>query len=479
MFATPSRGSTARAALLAGVAFGLAMPAQATESDDVKKLEQQLQILMQELQEIKARQREQQETIESQNKQIEEQKEQIQAQDERIEQREEVTPAPAQAVTGGDYPGSFKLPGSDTSVKIGGYVKGDFIYDVNSDTGDSFAVSAIPADGTDEEEESFRAHAKQTRINLTTWTPTEEIGEIKTFIEGDFFGSGGNEVFSNSTLFRIRHAYAQVTQEDFNVLFGQTWTNFMPLDSYPETVDFFGPAGIPFIRQGQARFTYTGLENVSLSFAVENSELSARGDTVETASNIQSEAGLEFGIDTLPDFTGAVEYSRDGWSARAAGVARLLATDTGGGAPTDEEELGWGIFAGAVIPTFGDDTLQLNFTYGDGVGRYLINGFGQDAFVDPTTGSLDAIEAWGAAVGYTHHWTDTLRSNLVYGHYEVEDTFGPDDTERLQSIHANVIWSPVERVNLGLEWMYGMRSFEDGDLDNDAQRVQFGAQFLF
>jgi len=36
--------------------------------------------------------------------------------------------APADAVVGGDYPGSFKLPGSDTSFSIHGYTKLDFVY---------------------------------------------------------------------------------------------------------------------------------------------------------------------------------------------------------------------------------------------------------------------------------------------------------------------------------------------------------------
>ncbi|WP_300655065.1 hypothetical protein, partial [Pseudomonas sp.] len=33
--------------------------------------------------------------------------------------------SPANTVTAGTAPGSFKLPGSDTSVKFGGYVKAD------------------------------------------------------------------------------------------------------------------------------------------------------------------------------------------------------------------------------------------------------------------------------------------------------------------------------------------------------------------
>src|SRR5258707_6344689 len=36
--------------------------------------------------------------------------------------------APTGVVTGGDIPGSFRLPGSTTSIKLGGYVKFDAVY---------------------------------------------------------------------------------------------------------------------------------------------------------------------------------------------------------------------------------------------------------------------------------------------------------------------------------------------------------------
>ncbi len=376
----------------------------------------------------------------------------------------------AVTVTQGDHPGSFKLPGTNTSVKIGGYVKADLIYDVNADLGDSFAASAIPADGSagDRKEGNFRSHAKQTRLNFTSWTKTE-IGEAKLFIEGDFFGQGGNQTFSNSTTFRLRHAYGEIGP----VLAGQTWTLFMPLDAYPETVDFFGPAGIPFIRQGQLRYTHKLADGWTLAGSIENSELSARteaGDTVGTDGG-----DLRFGVDTLPDFVAAVSYDNDGWHGRLAGVARLLETDDAG---SDDSEVGWGLSASAVVPTWGEDSLQLNLTYGEGVGRYIINGFNQDAVIE-ADGSLDAIKSWGLAAGYTHHWSPKWRSNLVYGRYQVLDTSLPTDTEALDTVHANLIWEPDPKLRFGVEYIFGRRTFDDGGLDNTAHRVQLAAQFLF
>jgi hypothetical protein len=135
-------------------------------------------------------------------------------------------------------------------MKIGGYTKGDLYYDVDQDLGDTFNTVFLSADGAATKEPSFRAHARQTRVNLTTWTPTD-VGQVKTFIEGDFFGDGGNELLSNSTALRLRHAFGQLSTDNWDFLVGQTWTNFMGLKTIPDTIDFHGPTGFPFVRQGQ------------------------------------------------------------------------------------------------------------------------------------------------------------------------------------------------------------------------------------
>ena len=140
----------------------------------------------------------------------EELKAQIDALQKQVDQlsQQQVAGSPVQAVVGGDKPRTYKLPGTDTSMQIGGYVKGDILYDVKSQNGDSFAVSAIPLEGSvaDELEGHVRFHARQSRVWFKTWTPSD-LGEVRTHIEGDFEGAGGNEVFSNSTVFRLRHAY--------------------------------------------------------------------------------------------------------------------------------------------------------------------------------------------------------------------------------------------------------------------------------
>ena len=151
----------------------------------------------------------------------------------------------------GEFPGSFKLPGTNTSLGFYGYAKLDIIRDLNAFQGDSPSFPAIPLDGTAaaRRQGATRLQARQSRFNIETRTPTE-FGTLRTLIEGDFFGTGGNALTSNSTTFRLRHAYGELGP----VLGGQTWSNFMDPQSIPETVDFNGPAGQIFIRQGQLRY---------------------------------------------------------------------------------------------------------------------------------------------------------------------------------------------------------------------------------
>ena len=72
-----------------------------------------------------------------------------------------------------------------------------------------------------------------------------------------------------------------------------------------------------------------------------------------------------------------------------------------------------------------------------------------------------------------------MRSNVVYGHYQVFDTSLPTDTESRDTVHANVIWEPDPQLRFGVEYIFGRRAFDDGGFDNTAHRVQLAAQFLF
>lgn len=363
---------------------------------------------------------------------------------------------------------------ADTDWEVGGYVKLDAIFDADADVGDSFVFSSIPREGSvaDERDTNVRLHARQSRLWIKTSTETKK-GPLKTHIQGDFFGGGGNQSLSNSSSFRIRHAYLETD----HWLFGQTWSNFMTLHAYPETVDFFGPVGIPFVRQGQIRYTFKSGENTTVSFSVENPET----DGTDSTGALVRESGGGIGKDEFPDITFAWQKSMGGVTIRTMAVVRDLAVDDGLPAGIDDSESGVGVgFSGTG--NIGNDSLGGYIYAGDGIGRYLINGVGKDLHVDLATRKVETLDAMGGGFSYTHAWTPKARTNVVIGFYEVDDAedfaglLGGFD--ELRSLHVNLMWEPWENTTLGFELIRGEIDFVDGT-DNDATRFQFGAQRNF
>jgi len=426
--------------LLAGAALGLATGGEATAAsdDEIAALRAQIEAMQERLDELETKQQ---------------------------ETEREVTETRENTLSAGSTPGRYKLPGTDTEIAIGGYVKTDFIFDVNEGVGDLFIPENIDT-GDAADESNFRVHARQSRINLQTFTPTA-WGELATLIEGDFFGGGGNQTFSNSRPFRLRHA--TVTLGALRV--GQYWTNFMPIESYPVTVDFQGPAGIPFIRQAQIRYTHDVDDNLAISASLENSEFSGRD--AEEAFVETDEIGIRAGVDRAPDLTAAVTYGDDWGLVKAAGLGRYL------GSPLSEgdDASAWGVnLSGNVAPWQGGKLLG-SFIYGEGVGRYIINGVGQDAFVE-ADGDVEPIESWGVTAQISQAFTPELTGAVAFGRYQVEETFAPDDLDHVNTVHTSLFYSPLDRVTFGGEVIWGNREDADGASDDNV-RLQGAIQVDF
>ena len=368
-----------------------------------------------------------------------------------------------QRIDGLEGEGRLKFA-SGTVVEIGGYIKTDFIYDFDEALGDAFNVDGISITDADDNAR-FRAHARQSRLFIKTTTQTNS-GPLKTHLEFDFFGSNGNEIFSNSYSPRLRHAYG--TWNGWTV--GQTWSNFMPIESYPTTVDFNGPAGIPFIRQAQIRYTFPVSDSVSISASLENSEFSGR-DAAGTISE-STTSGIRAGIDQAPDITLAATWKGEKALVKLAGVVRKFDSPTSGDTAT-----GWGVNLSGNASLWQGGTLYGSLTYGDGIGRYLINGFAQDAFID-AAGNLQTIEALGATFGVSQTLSPKLTGALALGYYEVNDTFAATDTDNISTAHLSLFYKPTERMTVGAELIYGRREIASG-VSDDATRLQTSVQFNF
>lgn len=437
--------------------------------------------------------------------------------------------AGAHAQGAGSFPGSFLVPGTQTSFKVGGYVKLDYTYDfgaqqnINGGAGPiGLALDSGPphlrGDGTLITPLADDAHhihgtsqmtASESRFNIETRTPTA-YGELKTFIEGDFPDPNGLNhsnslhVNSNSYGFRLREAYGTLGP----FLAGQTASLFRDSDAEAETLDFGGPQSTGVTRQPQVRYTFDFGNGLTWAVAAENPQTQIFDVDDSSSSGFETTLGAKQG-DKIPDFTTAVVYTAPWGHLNLHFVARELYWHNGvSSAPVVEgsssSTFGWGIgFSGTWNVPIGKDAVSWEAAYGEGAGRY-INSDGPptpDAFLTSSFDNLitglgtrervlKAIPAWLVNANYVHFWTDTLRSTIAgsYWHQDNKNGVGANQSDSndnpsllwksAYTAHVNLIWSPVEQTNFGVEFIRMQGKLESGQ-KGDLTRLQASAQFKF
>ena len=304
---------------------------------------------------------------------------------------------------------TIKLDDGD-SLTFGGYVKVDARYmDGNIAANDYFYGGGTVLDS---DTSNFGIAVNETRFN-TKYTH----GDVTGFIEIDFYGDavkgGGNEIISNSSKPRLRHAFVKYK----NVLVGQTWTTFQNTSSLAEAADFGGPlVASAFIRQGQVRYTNGGLQ-----LSIENPE---------TYKGVH-------GDDSVPDFIGKYTFKGDWGNVSVSGLARQLQT-------LDGSESAVGVGVAGRINTFGKDDFRFQVHAGN-VGRYV----GVTASTDVaqnSAGNWEAEETTSVMVAYRHFWTEDTRSSVFYGN----TTTDLRDTDR-SHWGVNIFKNVTKQLSFGLE----------------------------
>jgi len=355
----------------------------------------------------------------------------------------------------GLFPKSIKVPGTDLSLGIGGYVKVDFIQDF-SGIGDAyeFKTNSIPVDGSAAAEQSGRTtiHARESRLNVDLRSNGTETHHFRAFVEGDFYGDGN--------AFRLRHAYGEFGP----VLGGQTWSTFQDISARALTVDFEGPDGEVFVRQAMIRFTHKIDANWTVAVAAEN-----------PSPQFSVPSGLTGSARSMvPDIPGFVRYQRGAGHVQVAGLLRQLRYDSTGEA-ADTSAAGWGVNATFVAPIVKPVRLLGQFAVGEGTGRYIegVSGQNLDAVLSPA-GELKGVRTQSGNIGYIHQVTPRLKSGASFSTSFVKDTPGLSSTaiDRLLDARFTVFYTPYRLVDFAGEVLWGERRNKDGS-SGDAWRFQF------
>lgn len=360
-----------------------------------------------------------------------------------------------------DAPGVFKIPGTQTTLKLNGFVEFDVTYDfdgADDDIRGSDWASFLPFQPLDEGERfknRLYMTARTSRVGLTTTTPTDH-GPLTVRVEGDFNSPSAfnysTEATTNGTNFRIRHAYGEFA----GFLVGQTWSNFMDLGSLPDTVDFNPHGAFALTRSPMIRYA-TKVGPATLAVALENPQSIVNNAGVSQSFTV----GREF--DRLPDVTANLTVPFKMGHVNLRGVTLEYQGLTGA---VEDSRRGWGLGASGSLK-FANETLVWSVQGGDGIGRYMFQSLFQGAaFVG------NEIELWRTIayhVGLTHAWSGTLRSNIAWTQtfFEKDDALAAESAsvfgngaanERIDAFFLNTFVSPAKNLEVGVEYAYGQRT---------------------
>ena len=363
-------------------------------------------------------------------------------------------------------------PGSRFS--FGGFVKLDAMYtDTNAGeipdgtAGRMFYLpSSIPVGGLAESNGDTDWHAQWSRFWLAA--DSDVAGKkARAYVEMDFFGGGntaflGNEVSTNTHGVTLRQAYVQWDKW----LAGQAWSNFQDVAALPDAVDFVGPTeGTTFVRQAQLRYT-----SGPWSFSLENPE------TVVTGW--RSAARTISDDNAFPDLTARWTSKGDWGHFGVAGLVRQLRHET---AISQAEGTGYGVSVSGKFNMGASDDIRWMLTGGRGIGRYVGFALGADGVLDVASSDIDPTGVLAGFVAWRHVFDPKLRGNLILSRAQFDnDTAwtGLGITASAQSIRANLIYSPLPKLDLGAELSWGNRELESG-ADGDLRRIHTTVKYSF
>jgi hypothetical protein len=390
--------------------------------------------------------------------------------------------------------GFFYIPGTDTCIKIGGYVRAEWNHNARGSFTTLFSGPGAQFNRTGD---TLTSRARGL-VSFDVRSQTE-YGTLRGFIRSGWTSTAGSTSSSavNSQLNEVYFDRAFIQFAGFT--FGKTQSFF----DVPDIADMTYQT--EFSRNstggtGHELAAYTAMlgNGVTATLSIEDS-IYRKQSTVDLSTVALANAAFAIGSanpfdshgNETPDIVANLRVDQAWGSAQVSGALHLNQAQYYGtpvapagqqGHPDDK--WGWAVGAGLLLkmPWDAKDTFAVSATYSEGATSYVWNrvagsnltqvdgvaaGWLDDAYFGPL-GQLELATAWNVQAGFQHYWTNSLRSSIwaSYSQYEANSTAvntlvcpargqGPGcaDWGALQ-VGSRTIWNPVTNLDIGLEIMY-------------------------
>ncbi len=358
-----------------------------------------------------------------------------------------------------------------------------------------FIPAVIPVTGAATQQDN-RTGFSPNQTNFESWvqTPTE-FGQLKLYTKLNL------AELATTTEFQVYKAYAEWGW----LKAGLDYTLFLNQSAAPDNLDYEGPNAIPYVRPPNIslkipleafalpsnHFIVLGMEtapaDVTLPNQIKGTQFRFVPQNTFIANNFFSAADLSddgdepnplgdttnFGADDkLPVLISKWVYQPDWAHIELAGLYRRIGAVGSYGTKDNPDYYssavnGWGVALSGKIDTWGSDSIILAGQMGQALGAYSQDTAGLGLDAAPINGDyppspLKPIGAVGAWAAYEHWWTNVLRSTATYGYLALDSGFAQIYNPQGTYLHthyasANIIWSPIPSVDVGLAYLFGIR----------------------
>lgn len=371
--------------------------------------------------------------------------------------------------------------GAEAEFEVYGFAQADYIQDfgrVDPAWDDTLRPTRIETDATDFGTDNQAViSVRQSRFGVNATLPVN-AGQIKTKFEFDLFGVGVDE---GQTTIRLRHAYGEWGQW----LAGQTHSLFMDNDVFPNVIDYWGPAGMVFLRTPQIRWMPVKTEGFMMAVAIEKpSNDIDTGQIPELVRSISPDFGGTIQNDEkVPDLTGQVRINGGFGHLQLSGILRRVGFETIGTPENNPKgfDVGWGTSLTSGVKFLTKDRLLLSGTYGKGIASYMNDG-GVDLAPEGGPGALSAetVPLWGISAYIDHYWGEKWSTSIGYARTQVDNrSFQSGDAfQRGEYASVNLLHTPMKNALMGLELLWGQRVNFDQTSGQDI-RSQVSFKYTF
>jgi hypothetical protein len=395
--------------------------------------------------------------------------------------------------------GFFYIPGTDTCIKIGGFVRTEW----NHNAGGSFAPTVNEDPGLYTRRTDTLVNRTRGLVSFDVRSQTE-YGMLRSYLRAAWqWTSNTDTIGGSASAVYLDRAFIQFA----GFTFGKTQSFF----DVPDIADMTyqteytrnntGGSGTPV-------FAYTAMlgNGVTATLSIED-YTERRANVVSINGSIISNFGTSIDNNSLnhgnetPDVVGNLRVDQAWGSAQISGALHLnqatyyLNQPAGTVTAHPDDKWGWAVAAGLLLkmPWDPKDTFAVAGSYAEGASTYVANvpgsygarsaaaglfqdggiavGWWDDAyFADTATnrGQLELPEIWNVNAGFQHYWANSLRSSIwgSYTSYEANSSavntivcaargFAANCADwNAWQVGSRTIWNPVTNLDIGLEVMY-------------------------